>query len=106
MLLPLQMMASGLKINEGLSLSAGVLEREERVEAQLTLNLPFNLLNALSRGFAGMGLGLAPPPPPPPPELPSLLEEQAAPSAAGEGETDKGEAPEGETGGEGAIEEE
>ena len=56
MLLPLQMMAQGLSVEEGLSVSAGAREGE----AQLVLNLPFSLITALSRGFAGMGLGAAP----------------------------------------------
>jgi len=53
MLLPLQMMAQGLSAEEGLSISAGA----EESSAQLVLNVPFSLLKALGRGFAGMGLG-------------------------------------------------
>lgn len=52
MLLPLQMMAQGLSIDEGLSLSVGA----EKGTVTLVLNLPFSLLNAFGKGFAGMGL--------------------------------------------------
>jgi len=58
MLLPLQLMAQGLSADEGLSLSAGASDGS----ATLVLSLPFSLLNALGKGFAGMGLTPSAPP--------------------------------------------